>query len=198
MRSRQISSVLAIVALAIALPGCASHPSIVDRLREQVERYPEMQPDDVYKFVYQAANGNGHLITDESDDRKYLAQELASVQANSDEPLIEPVSPDGKIVRVNLRPFKASGGNIDKLADAMIESAKRIKPNRIALERWWSEVVEASTRRQLPFDPVALKAYGSLRQIQDYPAQHHSPVYAKRYFPAYRVVLKELFSNRAH
>jgi hypothetical protein len=190
---RRISSAALFLGLTIATAGCrAPELTIVDRLREQLQRYPEMQPEDVYKFVHQAAFGNGHLVTDEAADRQFLAQEFAAVPADPSEPMVEAVTPDGSIVRVNLRPFKASGVSVEKLADAMIASAKSIQPKRDAFERWWGEVLDATSRRALPFDPVALRAFGSLKQIEGYPAIHHSATYAKRYFPAYRVVLREL------
>jgi hypothetical protein len=182
-RWRPISSALAIA---------PAKPTIVNRLADQVRRYPEMQPEDVYKFVHQAAFGNGHLMTDEATDRQYLVAELASVAAEDKEPLVDPVTPDGSIVRVNLRPFKARGLDVTKLGDAMIASAKRIQPDRTSFERWWAEVVQASSRRVLPFDAVALQAFASTKQFEGYPAVHHSAVYASRYFPAYRVVLREL------
>jgi len=152
-----------------------------------------MATEDAYKFVHQAAFGNGHLITDEASDRGYLVAELASVAADASEPLIDPISPDGTVVRVNLRPFKARGLDVTKLGDAMIESAKRIHPDRVSFERWWAEVVQASSRRALPFDAVALQAFGATKQMEGYPAVHHSAVYASRYFPAYRVVLRDVY-----
>jgi len=189
---RPIFSGALIALLAFAWYGCrAPEPTIVDRLREQVTRYPEMQTDDAYKFVHQAAFGNGHLITDEAADREYLKQEFASVQADSHEPLVEPLTPDGSIVRVNLRPFKAGGVSLDRLADAMIESAKEIQPHREAFEHWWTEIINAAERHTLPFDPAALRAFGSLKQAEGYPAVHHSPAYTTRYSPSYRVVLRE-------
>ncbi|HEX5069233.1 MAG TPA: hypothetical protein VFV78_03375 [Vicinamibacterales bacterium] len=179
--------------LAFAWSGCGSRElTIVDRLRDQVERYPAMQTEDVYKFVHQAAFGNGHLMTDEAADRGYLTQELATAGADSREPLLEAITPDGSVVRVNLRPFKAAGFSVDELADAMIASSRAIQPNRDAFERWWTEVADAAAHHKLPFDAEMLRAFGSVKKGEGYPAVHHSPEYASRYLPSYRVVLRDL------
>jgi hypothetical protein len=164
-------------------------------LQTHVQAHPGMQVEDVYKLVHQAAFGNGHLITDEAGARAYLQSELDSVQADSSEPLIEPLSPDGSIVRVNLRPFKARGGDARVLGDAMLASAKRIAPRPALFERWWQEVADAASRGAVPFDAAGLRSFAAARKAEGYPAVHHSTEYEARYHPAYRVVLRELASG---
>ena len=195
---RPICSAVALAALAgIVAAACAPPappaPTIVDRLADQVRRYPDMKVEDTYKFVYQAAFGNGHLISDEGAARAYLRSELDSVTADDKEPLVDPVSPDGSVVRVNLRPFKARNLDVTKLGDVMIESAKKLQPNRARFERWWDEAADAANRRTLPFDAATLTNFGAARALEDYPAVHHSAAYSKSYQPAYRVVLRDVY-----
>ena len=191
---RRISNLLvAAVSVVVASCGPAPGPTIVDRLAEQVKRYPDMQTADAYKFVHQAAFGNGHLITDEAAARTYLRTELDSVSGGASEPLIEDVSPDGSVIRVNLRPFKAQNLDATKLADVMLESAKKFRPDREQFERWWDAAADAALRRTLPFDAAKLSAFGAMRNLEDYPAVHHSEIYAARYRPAYRVVLRAAY-----
>lgn len=161
-------------------------------LQAQLRRYPAMHIEDVYKLVHQAAFGNGHLITDAAEARGYLLSELDSVPADAREPLVEALSPDGSVVRVNLRPFKARGVDPQLLVDAMLASAPRLGPRPEAFDKWWQEIVEAASRGVISFDPVALRSFAASKKAEGYPAIHHSAAYESRYHPAYRVVLREL------
>jgi hypothetical protein len=165
---------------------------MVPTVQAQLSRYPAMQIEDVYKLVHQAAFGNGHLITDAAAARVYLQQELDGVTADASEPLVEPITPDGSVVRVNLRPFKARGDDPRALGDAMLESAGRFTPHPDAFDEWWQQLVEAAARGALAFDADALRSFGAARKGEGYPAIHHSAEYESRYHPAYRVVLREL------
>lgn len=175
------------------LGACApKSDAIVPVLQAQLRRYPAMQIEDVYKLVYQDAFGNGHLITDAAEARAYLRSELDSVVADGTEPLVESLSPDGSVVRVNLRPFKARGTDPKLLVDAMLASAPRLRPRPDAFEKWWQEIVDAAARGAIPFDSAALRSFAAAKKAEGYPAIHHSDAYESRYHPAYRVVLREL------
>jgi hypothetical protein len=178
----------------VLLLGACGHKSdsIVPVLQAQLRRYPAMQIEDVYKLVYQAAFGNGHLITDAAEARAYLRSELDSVAADATEPLAESLSPDGSVVRVNLRPFKARGVDPELLVDAMLASAPRLHAQPEAFDRWWQEIVDAAARGTIPFDSAALRSFANAKKADGYPAIHHSAAYESRYHPAYRVVLREL------
>src|SRR5512147_989663 len=179
--------------LVLLAAACGSGGrGIVTIVREHLRRHPAMQIEDVYKLVHQAAFGNGHLITDEAADRKYLQSEFDSATADADEPLMEPLTPDGSVVRVNLRPFKARRGDLGLLGNAMLASAKQLKPHPELFDRWWREIVEAAARGDIPFDAAALRSFGAARKAEGYPAIHHSTAYESAYHPAYRVVLRAL------
>ena len=187
---------LAVTGSALSVPACTrAEPTIVDLLRDQAARYPEMSAEDVYKFVQQAAFGNGHLITDEADERRYLQTEFDSVAPGTSEPLIDPLSPDGSVVRVNLRPFKARGLDVTKLYDAMIATAKTFTPSPERFAQWWEQIVDASAHKRLPFEARTLRVLGTDRQRQGYPAGHHSAIYTDRYHPSYRVVLRKIYED---
>ncbi len=186
----------AAAALLLAAMACRSAGDrMLPVLQAHLQRYPAMQVEDVYKLVHQAAFGNGHLITDEAGARGYLQAELDSVAAEASEPLVEPLIPDGSVVRVNLRPFKAKGGDPQALGDAMLASANLLTPQPERFDRWWQEVVEAASAGAVPFDATALRSFGAARKAERYPAIHHSAAYESRYHPAYRVVARELASR---
>jgi hypothetical protein len=188
--------VLAAAVMLMAAGGCRTHTQgMLPVVQAHLKRYPAMQVADVYKLVHQAAFGNGHLITDEAGARAYLQSEFDSVAADAAEPMVEPLSPDDSVVRLNLRPFKAGGGHLKALGDAMLVSATRLNPQPERFDRWWQEIVGAASAGVLPFDASALRSFGAERKAEGYPAIHHSTDYASRYHPAYRVLTRELASR---
>jgi hypothetical protein len=179
---------LALVATLLASGCAAQRESILSPVYEQVRMHPAMQVEDVYKLVHQAAFGNGHLITDEGEARRYLLAELESVKADDTEQLVEAVSANVTVVRVNLRPFKARRLDPERLVEAMLASARAFHPDPRVFERDWKTIVDAAAHGSLPWPAEALIAFGNARKAEGYPAIHHSDVYNARYQPAYRVV----------
>ena len=177
------------MAAALLAGGCRSpHDTILYGLTEQLRLHPAMQVEDVYKLAHQAAFGNGHLITNEDEARQYLLSELASVKADDSEPLVEGVSGNVSIVRVNLRPFKARGLDPERLVEAMLASARTFRPDPGAFERAWRDLVRSAGNGHLPWSADELRAFGAARKTEGYPAVHHSEIYKARYQPAYRVL----------
>ena len=81
----------------------------------QARRYPLMEVDDLYKLLHQAALGSEHAVADQDSVQKALDAEFASLGPGGDEPLIEPISPDGQIARVHLRTYKYQKANPENL-----------------------------------------------------------------------------------
>lgn len=165
-------------------------PSIMPNLRAEQQRQPVEQPEDLYKFIHQAALGNAHML-EHGDAKLYLLQEWDEVQPDPDEQMLVDLSPSGKVVRLNLRPFKARGGDPQDLWAAMERSAAASYDGTAVLEYWWQEAIELSAEGELPFNPEVLKDYISQRRTEGFPAVHHSPSYEARYQPSYRVLLRE-------
>jgi hypothetical protein len=181
----------ALVFTAGAMTGCSSKDdSIIPTLREHLKRYPDMESEDIYKLVHQAAMGNGHLFTDTAGAKLYLLNELDEVRADTTEPLIEPLSPDGQIVRMNLRPFKARGGEADQLFDAMVRSANAFQQDPAKLARWWTEIMDEAEYGTIPTDRTTLQQLFDSMKMAGLPARHHSEAYEVAYQPAYRVLLR--------
>ncbi len=62
---------------------------IKKQLQIQRKRYPLMTEEDVVKFVFQGMLGVGHLISSVDGARSRLAAEMASLEPDESEPLIE-------------------------------------------------------------------------------------------------------------
>ncbi len=177
---------------ALFAASCASEKSAFQKLiTAQLQRYPAMQVQDLYKLVYQAALGNEHLMTDSAMVHDYLIQELQSIQADSAEPLLEEISPDGAVVRLNLRPFKARNGDHQALFQAMMQTARTFQRAPERLERHLSDLERMANSGAIPFEADAVQSFFREMREKEYPAVHHSAAYKEKYSPAYRVIIKK-------
>ncbi len=152
-------------------------------LRDHLSRYPALQIQDLYKLLHQAAMGSEHAVSDREAVHRWLARELVEMGSGTAEPLLDPISHNGEIVRIHLRPYVAAGHDPMKLLDAFIRTANEHHPDAQLLEQYWQD---ALTMGIFP----APEMDGFFRKLKDkiFPAVHHSAEYEKRYDPAYRVV----------
>lgn len=157
-------------------------------VREHLSRHPAAQAQDLYKLLFQGTMGAEHAALEPAAAEQYLAQEMDGLQPAESEPLTEPLDPDGRLVRLNLRPYKARGGTAAALARAFLQTAREVHPDRPALGRVFGSI-----------DPSVLGATaGPLAQLAaemeraGYPAVSHSEPYRRLYRPAYRVILSSL------
>lgn len=164
--------------------------SFQEIIQTHLQRYPKMQIEDVYKLVHQAAMGNIHLGADSTMLKNYLVQEMAKIEASEEEPLVEAISPEG-LVRVNLRPYKARGGDPRLLLAAMMQTAQAFTPDKEKIIGYWKTVKELADKDSLPFEAEAMKTFRKQMEERGFPAIHHSQEYANAYRPAYRVILKQ-------
>jgi len=160
-------------------------------MQAQLQRYSAMQIEDLYKLVYQATMGNEHLLTDSAAVQAYLIQELASIDTSSVEPLLEEISPDGEVVRLNLRSFKTQNGDRDALFQAMMQTARTFQKSPERLEQYWHDLEQRANSGALAFDAAAMQSFFREMREKGFPTAHHSAVYEEQYKPAYRVILKK-------
>ena len=150
---------------------------------------------DIYKMLFQAHFGVEHILTDSAGVSTYLDTELASLgPPRPDEPLLERISQQGDIVRVNLRPFKALNLSGPVLVECMFASAAACARDTLMLYRDWNEFSSMVRFGILRFPVEDLARVDSLLVNGPVPV-HHSQQYAAREHPAYRVVRKDLFER---
>lgn len=159
-------------------------------IQSQIQRYPQMQVQDLYKLAYQAAMGNIHLGVDPSALRNYLANEMGKIEASDNEELVEEISGDG-LIRVNLRPYKASGGIPEKLFEAMMATTNTFHPQEAKISQYWEVIEKMAGGKSFPFNRSQLDSFFVTMQDRNFPAVHHSEEYINAYHPAYRVILKD-------
>jgi len=164
--------------------------SIETILRDHFSRYPAMQVQDVYKLLHQVALGSEHAISNPEDARKWMERELAEMGSGYDEVTIDPISPDGLIVRVHLRPFIAHGGDPETLLSAFIRTANEFHGDKNELESYWR-----TAKEMMHFSSEEMDEFMEPMCARNYPAVHHSVAFTSTYHPAYRVVLRKLLDD---
>lgn len=168
-------------------------------IRAELHRHPRSEIPDLYTFVFHAAMGPAHAGVDSAMALEWIVREATALQPLSPrasrEPLFEPLSPDGALVRVNLRPYIACGGNLQILAGAFARTAREMRPSRERFDRYWGYVVESAKAGQVPFSVADLRAYVTRMSAEGLPPGGHSPPYTAAYHPAYRVVYRRLLDR---
>jgi len=155
------------------------------------------------------------MIASAAGARRALATECrlqnadCRMQNGGEEDLLEPIDPDGRLVRVNLRPFVRAAEvrrhraesrrqkyGLDWLAEVMVESARRVKGDPELMKRRLEAAI-SWFRNSLPAEAAALERLSAQAELSGYPAFHHSRTYARAYRPSYRVVLSGCLKRRA-
>ena len=161
-------------------------------IKMHIERHPQAQPRDVYKLIFQGVYGVGHIISVKA--MEYLREEAGriSIEEYPERPLIEPVSPDGSMVRINLRPFMRRNLSLDSLFRVMTASADTKGDDGMFL-RLWSIFVNLVETSEIDMDLEKIREIQDSIELKGIKPLHHSESYRQAYYPAYRVVKRDLF-----
>lgn len=151
-------------------------------------RYPRMQLDDVYKLLHQAALGGGHAVDDEAAAFQRLDAEIAALGDGPEEPAQDVISPDGRLARIHLRRFLASGGDPAELHRAFVASARGYPAAPDKLAKFCGCLGDLAGAGGIPFAQQDVVRYFSEIASAGYPVVHHSQAFREAYKPAYRVV----------
>ncbi|MBX2821957.1 MAG: hypothetical protein KTR29_19840 [Rhodothermaceae bacterium] len=179
------------LAFLILVAGCTAEQQPLELeavIKSQAILYPDMEVQDWYKLLHQASMGNRHLGVEDSLIYDYLLGEWERIGASDAEPLIEYISPDSSVVRLNLRPFKAAGGTPDAVFNAMKSTWETFVPSEAQFVTYLEELQQASRRSQLDISGESLTQIIDQKREEGFPAVHHSETYESLYKPAYRVL----------
>jgi hypothetical protein len=164
-------------------------------LADQILRYPGMEIQDLYKLIFQASFGSEHAVSDRAAARRRLELELREAGHGPEEPLVDPISPNGGIVRINLRPYGAAGGDLAALLEAFVRTAREYRGAEATFQRYWGDAERMAAAGLLPFAREALQGFFAEMRAGGFPAVHHSDTYARTYRPAYRVIVRGLLAS---
>ena len=159
-------------------------------LLEQAAQRPQWQLQDLYKLAFQAALGSEHAAPGEAAARRWLEDEIAMLGAGPEDLPIEGISPDGRLVRVNLWPYFAVGGDMEGVLQAFLRTAAAWRGTRQVLQQYTAWAVELAAGGGLAFSAEEMHSFFDKLAEAGYPAAHHSAIYREEYQPAYRVVMR--------
>jgi len=167
--------------------------TLVDSALARWQTEPQVEIADAYKWIYQATRGGEHAAPEEKTARIWLEREWQTLAApHANEPLWQPLCPNGEIGRLHLRPFRTQRGQLTDLLAAFVQSSRSFDGDEANFLAAWGELGKR----------LRNQAYGKLQwqdwQMLDremrasaYPAIHHSPIYNHERQPAYRVLTGE-------
>ncbi len=161
-------------------------------VKQEINRYPAQRLVDIYKTFFQGHLGPAHLIADSTSAAQHIEAELAQ-SADFEDYDYQPLPPDGKFVRANLKLIKDGKVSLEDFTAAFVNSAKPVSGTDI--ENWkaqWPKIL-AEIERQKPALPDFQKDRDfieSLLEKNEY-VVHHSDEFIEKYNPHYRVMSAE-------
>jgi hypothetical protein len=159
--------------------------------------HPSARARDIYKMLHQGAMGPHHLVEQVDAARSRLWQEYERIDVRErEEPFTEPVSIDGSVVRINLRPFKQRSGKLKALFECLLVSAQSISPDETSLRAFWEGFKALNRQQGLGFDPHEIEILDELIAKEGFIAISHSTEYRKYEHPSYRVLLDRIVNSR--
>jgi len=171
--------------------------SLLDYSIGQWKLMPEMRAEDAYKWLFHATLGGEHAVLDEDGPRRWLDREWTSLgPPMANEPEVVRLDPSGRLLRVNLRPFKRHGGDKEMLLAIFVASAQSFLADKREFVREWKSL--GCRLRVHSIGKIRFEDWQGLDRETapaGYPAIDHSAPYEKTYSPAYRVILGSLWTK---
>lgn len=152
-------------------------------LIDHYQRYPKLQIQDVFKFLYQSAFGCEHFVAS-TDAATRMIEEEYSRLCIKDDP-IETL--DGAYSRVPVS-YLNRGLRAETFGKLFAASAESKPDGRIRLLEKINVAKQLVLERVLPFSEKEFDRAVKEWKEKGYPAVHHSELFRKSYCPHYRVI----------
>lgn len=150
-------------------------------VKEHLKKYPAATEQDVYKLLYQGLCGPEHIIKNKTSFTENLQRELVGLEPDAKEILFEPIRPDGKLCRVHLRAWLATGQDLDQLVNVCLHTSQQKWSTQNEFIMFW----QAYSRE----NPQETNTFTQWLDANHYPLVHHSDIFCGTYKPAYRLVM---------
>lgn len=149
----------------------------------QFQTYPQLELQDLMKFLYQSSFGCEHLLSNPDTVKKQIQQELDTKldTCNSIEYL------DGDYVRLHLN----YGLSVNTLSTLFILSSQQEKNGKEQLEEKLQILIDMISNKELPFSLNNAKLTLLKWKEDGYPAIHHSNTFNQLYHPSYCLIHKK-------
>ena len=149
----------------------------------QFQTYPQLELQDLMKFLYQSSFGCEHLVSDFSKVKSNIELELQ----NTKDPYDSIEELDGDYVRLHLN----YGLNVNTLSTLFILSSQQEKNGIKQLEDKIQILLELISNNTLPFSLNESNKMLLNWKEEGYPAIHHSNIFNQLYHPSYRLIHKK-------
>ena len=166
------------------------HDELTAILLDHARKYPQMEPRDAVKLLYQNEFAGGHMIADAERSLQRLREEYACVAHDSTRPLAEAIG--NGLVRVDLRAVTEETYPLEELNRDFVRSAQLHQGSRERFSAKLETLRELTAREALPFSAEQLETYLAEYQAAGCPAVSHSQTYRDAYAPAYRVIRQDV------
>ncbi len=160
------------------------HGRTYELLINHYKTYPNLEPEDIFKYIYQSSFGCGHFVSDEASALSFIEKEYESL-SKAEQPKTEQL--DGRYCRISLSHLN-NGLKAETLAKLFCASSKAESDGLSLLEQKISIAQQLVTNRVLPLDKETFDKKLELWKASGYPALHHSDSFRREYKPSYRVV----------
>ena len=147
-------------------------------------KYPKLQIQDLFKFIYQSSFGCEHLVTDLVGVTEYIKKEYELID-KEDEPYIDTL--DGEYSRVSLS-YLNKELRIDTFAKIFVLSSKKETEGLANLLNKIKVALKLVDEGLFPFDKEEFNKCLLKWKEMGYPAIHHSNIFRENYKPSYRVI----------
>lgn len=148
------------------------------------QTHPDLQPQDLFKFIYQSSFGCEHMVSSSQKVTDYITEEFSRGVINNGT-YIEPL--DGDYSRVSLS-YLNLGLSAQTLGRLFCLSAKKEADGENELKNKLNVVKKLLSEKQLPFSESDFEKQAEKWKAHGYPAVHHSDAYKEKYAPSYRVI----------
>ncbi len=166
-----------------------------------MEKFPQSDLRDLYKFLFQGYFGPEHIISDSMGAVDYINYEIEHADpADWDSPLFYyPVGLLGEYIRVDVNYVRRGIIPMGSMVSALLRSAKPLGNNRVSLDFWkrcWQMVIEQlPSLKPLPGNIEADSTAIVQTLASGNYAVHHSRRYNAAYRQHYRIVRHDIFET---
>jgi hypothetical protein len=186
---------LALSFILLCAPG-----ALLDFAVKQWKADPAVEMQDAYKWLFQATRGGEHAVPSEDMAREWLEGEWKALgMPQEKEASWQPLCSDKRdnnIGRLNLRVFKARGGEINDVLTAFVESSKKFDQSKENFITAWNELGKRVKKKpQGKLTRAEWEKVDTEMKAKDYPAIHHSKNYEDARHPAYRIVTADEYKK---
>ena len=147
------------------------------------KRYPKMQLEDMFKFLFHSAFGCDHLVESYEKALAYINYEFNNLKPTKS----HTESLDGNYSRVYLGIIN-KGLSKETLAKLFYLSAKKEEAGPTLLKEKLLVLESLILNNELPFNHNDFCTFCAEWEKLNYPAIHHSKAFNQEYTPSYRVI----------